>query len=595
MLKRKLFLWIPALVVTAGAVWAQTPKQQYINGLTAALNTVSATYNRNPDQALLFSSNLFLAHGSVIAAFGVETLKAYVDGLRAAGVNRIDINPRVGHWLDTTSPQNASVIEKYDALIAYIRGYGLQLALNPAYSAGDPPFQTFDAWQNAALRAYRELARRYKPDIFVVVHEPTTMAERMGMQTTPQQWRAFAQATAGVVKQESPGSRIGAGGLFTEESYFREMVSAPEVEVATVDIYNLANLADYTRMVEFARQNGKPTYIEETWRPSQQSPGASIGDPDYADLDARWLQVITMYARAVGMEAVTPFWTQSFFAYVPDNDNGMSATYNTAVAQAVSRGQQTPTFQAFQQLTQQWGKKIPVSVSGASFRGPLTPESIASAFGPNLASGTAIASSLPLPTTLGGVSVRIRDSLKVERPAPLFFVTPGQVNYLVPAGVAPGVATVTVTTSSGAVIEGNAFVEPVVPSLFTANSSGQGVAAGLVVRGRADGSRAVELIYQCPAGPGSCTPVAIDLGPESDQVFLLLFGTGIRGRASGGNVSVRIGGQEVPVVYAGPQGEFVGLDQLNVRLTRNLIGRGQVDIVVTVDGKSSLPVLMQIR
>ena len=39
------------------------------------------------------------------------------------------------------------------------------------------------------------------------------------------------------------------------------------------------------------------------------------------------------------------------------------------------------------------------------------------------------------------------------------------------------------------------------------------------------------------------------------------------------------------VLYAGPQSQFVGLDQVNVLLGRSLIGRGQVNVVLTVDGK----------
>ncbi|MGH9841878.1 MAG: hypothetical protein ACREEM_24245 [Blastocatellia bacterium] len=46
------------------------------------------------------------------------------------------------------------------------------------------------------------------------------------------------------------------------------------------------------------------------------------------------------------------------------------------------------------------------------------------------------ASSAPLPTTLGGVSVRALDSAKTERLAPLFFVSPAQVNYQMPPGTA---------------------------------------------------------------------------------------------------------------------------------------------------------------
>jgi uncharacterized protein (TIGR03437 family) len=50
------------------------------------------------------------------------------------------------------------------------------------------------------------------------------------------------------------------------------------------------------------------------------------------------------------------------------------------------------------------------------------------------------------------------------------------------------------------------------------------------------------------------------------------------------NVSTRIGGVITPVDYAGPQSEFGGVDQVNVRLPRSLAGRGVVPVEVIVDG-----------
>ena len=77
------------------------------------------------------------------------------------------------------------------------------------------------------------------------------------------------------------------------------------------------------------------------------------------------------------------------------------------------------------------GTATVASVSAASFAagGSLAPESIAAAFGANLATDTQTAPSLPLPTQLAGVSVKVRDSAGAERLAPLFFVSPGQINY----------------------------------------------------------------------------------------------------------------------------------------------------------------------
>lgn len=88
----------------------------------------------------------------------------------------------------------------------------------------------------------------------------------------------------------------------------------------------------------------------------------------------------------------------------------------------------------------------------------------------------------------------------------------------------------------------------------------------------------------------------IDLGPEGDQVTLLLFGTGIRGRSALAAVTCTIGGVSVPVSFAGSQGDLVGLDQINVGpLPRALAGRGEVDLVLLVDGKAANTVRISIR
>jgi hypothetical protein len=70
------------------------------------------------------------------------------------------------------------------------------------------------------------------------------------------------------------------------------------------------------------------------------------------------------------------------------------------------------------------------TTSAASFLDyGVAPDSITALFGSGLAAGTAVATAQPLPTTLGGVSVRIRDSAGVERVSPLFYTSPGQINY----------------------------------------------------------------------------------------------------------------------------------------------------------------------
>ncbi len=88
----------------------------------------------------------------------------------------------------------------------------------------------------------------------------------------------------------------------------------------------------------------------------------------------------------------------------------------------------------------------------------------------------------------------------------------------------------------------------------------------------------------------------IDLGPESDNVFLILFGTGLRNRSSLSGVSVKIGGVDAQVQYAGPQPIFPGLDQVNALIPRSLVGRnGEVDVELIVDGVSANKVKIVIK
>jgi uncharacterized protein (TIGR03437 family) len=236
------------------------------------------------------------------------------------------------------------------------------------------------------------------------------------------------------------------------------------------------------------------------------------------------------------------------------------------------------------------------SVSSASFNGArLAPEQIISAFGTNLATTMTSATASPLPLSLAGTTVSVKDSLGVERPAPLFFVSPTQVNYQMPAATSSGPATVTVISADGSRSAGTVQIAGVAPGLFAANSNGRGVAAASALRIKADGTRNSERAVQFDPAQGRFVAVPIDLGASSDQMVLLLFGTGIRFRRSLSAVAVTVGGVNAPVLYAGAQGQFVGMDQLNVSLPRSLAGRGVVDVVLTVDEQVANTVQINVR
>ena len=236
------------------------------------------------------------------------------------------------------------------------------------------------------------------------------------------------------------------------------------------------------------------------------------------------------------------------------------------------------------------------SVSAASYSpSAIAPESIAAAFGEGFGAETDSAKSLPLPSELGGVRIFVTDSNKVERTAPLYFVSPYQLNYQIPAGTTDGEAKVVVAYNGEVISTGTMTVSAMAPALFTANSDGQGVPAAYVTRVMGDNSQVTEAVARYDAAQKKFMPAPINLGSPEEQVFLTLFGSGIRNRYALSSVSAKIAGVDAEVLYAGPQGFYVGVDQVNVRVPRAALVNGEVDLVVSVDGKKANTVRVHVR
>ena len=221
------------------------------------------------------------------------------------------------------------------------------------------------------------------------------------------------------------------------------------------------------------------------------------------------------------------------------------------------------------------------SVNAGNYQAMTAGSAITAAFGSNLASRVESASSLPLPTTLGGASVLV-DGM----PAGLFYASPNQINYLVPDGAPPGTAQVTVMKDGNVVAQGSLDLGVVAPSVFTADSSGSGRPAGILLRVRATG----EQVYEPLTGS------AITRQP-GDRLFMVLFGTGMSavedsdGNAANGfaeNIQATIGNLNAPVAFAGGAPGFAGLQQMNIEIPANATGSDLMLLIKVNDGDGKL-------
>lgn len=247
-------------------------------------------------------------------------------------------------------------------------------------------------------------------------------------------------------------------------------------------------------------------------------------------------------------------------------------------------------FSAFAQAVQ------PVTVTNAAYYQQLniTANSLATAFG----SFTTIngqgysAASLPLPKTLGGLSATV-NGVAVD----LLYAGPLQINFVVPAGIGNGTATMVVTSSDSTTKSGTFTVLSAAPGIFTSNFTGSGAAAGEYT---VDGVN----INLTGKQDGTPNDIVLETGANARPTYAILYGTGFRNAPSSTpnddngvaeGIKVTVQGVPATVAYAGAQGRgvpgtFTGLDQINFIIPNELAGLGVVDVKVSiVDPNSSNP------
>ncbi len=235
------------------------------------------------------------------------------------------------------------------------------------------------------------------------------------------------------------------------------------------------------------------------------------------------------------------------------------------------------------------------TVNGASFgTQPPAGASIGSLFGANLGSSTVFAGALPLPTTLAGVTVRINGIA-----APLFFVSPTQINFQFPWEVLGQTqVSITVTVSGVTSAAQTLPLAPFAPGIFTTNATGSGQGAILIA---ATG----EVAALSGSIPGRAARPVLRGG------FISIFCTGLgavtnqpaTGAAALANPlstttvvpAVTIGGIPATVAFSGLAPGFVGLYQVNVRVPENAATGSAVPVVLTIGGATSNPVSIAVQ
>jgi len=229
-------------------------------------------------------------------------------------------------------------------------------------------------------------------------------------------------------------------------------------------------------------------------------------------------------------------------------------------------------------------------VSAASLvSGIVAPGEFLSIFGSNLATSTTSASSLPLTTSLAGTQVLLGD-----QPLPLQFVSPGQINAIVPFETpVNGIQQLLIKQNNMYALPETLIVATESPAVFTQAQSGQG--PGVIVVVKANGTQFVNSASQ-PASAGDALVIyCAGLGAVSPAVADGMGAPNVPLSSTVDPVTVTVGGQNAQVLFAGLAPGFPGLYQVNVVVPTGVTPGSGVPVVLTAGGFPSPPVTVAIH
>ncbi len=625
-------------LAAASAMFAQNPPvpatyqplySELQGKLNALSNTVNSQWNGQKGDTIYSGELLNANSNSGLQLLGPTTRSRYLmelNGLKSLGVQAVVV--KMGFPLlyqpflqFNGDPQDYnSVISFFQQVVADVHAANMKVIVEsasifPGFFSSNSGLNVAGYYQQLSYNDYLNgvaimnatIVDQIHPDFLNVGSEPQTEVENTGYQelNSPSGWASAVQAYASMIPVPHPipvGAGIGTWETVTGSQILAALI--PVVDYIDLHIYPIntppnssVDIPTYTiDLINQAEQAGKRVAVSEAWLlkvSDAQYSGTGVASSVnnfsldsysfWAPLDQQFLTDFYDLANWKDLIYFSGFWSRYYWSYVDYNSASSlpaPALINDSIqvaAAALQGGQTTSTGSYVKGLVQN-SPALTVVNSASYGLTAVAPNSIFSVFGVNLATGTA-ATGGTLGTSLGGTSITVVDSKGQSVPAKMFFVSPTQVNALLPSGVAPGVATATVTPGAGQPFVGTINITPVAPGLYSSNGAGSGPAAAQVYTIDSNG-----------AGTFSSLPLNVNSGPS---VYLVVYGTGMQGHT--GTVTATVNGMTLPVSYAGPQNGFAGLDQANILIPPSLAGSGTVNVSISVDGNVSNTVQVAIQ
>jgi hypothetical protein len=298
---------------------------------------------------------------ALLQADALQWVELSLDRFQQLGMEGVTLNlgyPLLMPWF----PDSARYLEYYRGVAKAVRERGMRLAVEQiilytrseftpfAFELGDLTLEKYTADQTQMAQIILdELA----PDHLTILHEPDTVAELTGLRSilTPDVATAYVNSLlAGLRRGET---RIGAGsGSWSSPLFVESFSKNTRVDYVDIHIYwiNPGSIANAYQMAAAAKRHGKGIVITEAGlykSLGEGREGMPLGEdleetPNvtgitavyrrdvfgfWEPLDMQFLEVTGRFARSIGTQYVSAYWTNMFFSYVDWTPETAHMTY----------------------------------------------------------------------------------------------------------------------------------------------------------------------------------------------------------------------------------------------------------------------------
>ncbi len=302
----------------------------------------------------------------------LDLLQEYTRGLEESGADTIVV------YMDGTPflKNDKMIISKWDAVVAKIKSDGkkLYVAYIPDVKGSD--LKNWETYKSVETSAIREIIKKYSPDSFAVLNEPSTIERELSFKPTAEQWAALASDSADLVRNLDSKTKINIQITGDDLPYFGSLINARNISGVGFNIYGFRAFDTFTPYIASAKNAGKNPMLSETWKMFKDNQKYDGMD----SLDAKWVRVAAYYAQTNGMSYMNPFFTFYFFVSPADVRNQLA--FLSKLETNLANGNRTKSFLDYQSVISEI-KAVPKNGNHISTPKPTTTSNSTATPAPN--------------------------------------------------------------------------------------------------------------------------------------------------------------------------------------------------------------------